>query len=444
MKRASRRQFLKSASGAVAAFTIVPRNVLGQGQASPSEKLNIACVGISGRGGANLKGVSGENIVALCDVDTRRAGETFDRFPKAKKYRDYRKMLDEMHKDIDAVVVSTPDHTHAVALMAAIKRGKHVYSEKPLAHSIAEVRALRKAAREHNVVTQLGNQGHSFDDIRTFCEWIWDGAIGSVREVHAFCGSSYSRIADLAKLKERHPVPQGLDWDLWLGPAQWRPYNPMYLPGSWRRWTAFGTGCIGDWVCHTVDPVFWALDLDAPKTIRAEAMDYDPKQHAETFPPGTKVTYEFPAKGRRGPVKLVWFDGEWKPPRPPELEEGREVRRTGGVVIGETGTIMYGSHGAGSPRIIPESKMKAYKPPSQTLPRVRNHHQDWLGAVRRGRQAGSHFDYGGPLTEIALLGAIGIRRLGETLEWNARSMRFTNCDEANQYLDPPYRTGWTL
>ena len=444
MNGISRRQFVKSATGAAAAFTIVPRHVLGQGHAPPSETLNIACVGIAGRGGANLNGVKGENVVALCDVDTRRAGKAFGSFPKARKFRDYRKMLDVVHKAIDAVVVSTPDHTHAVALMAAIKRGKHVYSEKPLAHSIGEVRALRKAAREHRVVTQLGNQGHSFNDIRTFCEWIWDGAIGEVREVHAFCGSNYSRIDSLPKLREKHDLPPELDWDLWLGPVQWRPYNPVYLPGSWRGWTAFGTGCIGDWVCHTVDPVWWALDLDAPKTIRAEAMDYDPKQHAETFPPGTKVTYEFPAKGRRGPVKLVWFDGEWPPPRPPELEEGREVRRTGGIVIGEKGTIMYGSHGAGSPRIIPESKMKAYKPPSQTLPRVKNHHQDWLEAVKRGGRAGSHFDYGGPLTEVALLGAIAIRRLGQKLEWDAANARFTNCDEANAYVHPPYRDGWSL
>ena len=218
----------------------------------------------------------------------------------------------------------------------------------------------------------------------------------------------------------------------------------MYLPGSWRRWSAFGTGCIGDWVCHTVDPVWWALDLDAPQTIRAEAMNYDPKKHAETFPPGTKVTYEFAARGKRGPVTLIWFDGEWTPPRPPELEPGREARRTGGVVIGDKGTIMYGSHGAGSARIIPEEKMKAYQRPPQTLPRVRNHHYDWLNAIKTGGKAGSHFDYGGPLTEVALLGAIAIRHLGQKLEWDAANACFTNCPEANQFVNPPYREGWTL
>ncbi len=440
----SRRQFLKSAGSAVAAFTIVPRHVLGRGATPPSEKLNVACIGVAGRGGASLNGVRRESIVALCDVDTRRAGAAFAKFPQAKVYRDFRKMFDEMGDGIDAVTVATPDHTHAVAAMAAMERGKHVFCEKPLAHSVGEIRALQRAAHEYEVVTQLGNQGHSFNDIRTFCEWIWDGAIGEVTEVHAFCGSNYSRVGDLHKLQERHDIPAGLDWDLWLGPAQQRPYNPVYLPGAWRRWSAFGTGCIGDWVCHTVDPVFWALDLGAPATIRAEAKGYDPKKHAETFPPGTKVTYEFPAKGKRGPVKLVWFDGEWTPPRPPALEEGRKTRRTGGNVYGKKGTIMYGSHGAGSLRIVPETQMQAYERPEPTLPRVKSHHYDWLKAIKTGGQAGSHFEYGGPLTEIALLGAIAIRRLGEKLEWDGAGMRFTNCAAANAYLDPPYREGWTL
>ena len=442
--KTSRRQFVKSATGALAAFTIVPRHVLGQGQTPPSEKLNVACIGIAGRGGASLHGVRNENIVALCDVDTRRAGDVFAKHPRAKAYTDYRRLLDEMDKQIDAVTVATPDHTHAVIAMNAIKRGKHVYCEKPLAHSIHEVRALRQAAREHKVVTQLGNQGHSFDTIRTFCEWIWDGAIGNVTEVHAACGSVYSAIAELQRLEETHEVPKELNWDLWLGPAQYRPYHPLYLPGTWRRWTAFGCGVIGDWVCHVVDPVFWALDLGAPTTIQAEAKGYDPKIHGETFPRGTKVTYEFPAKGERGPVKLIWFDGEEKIPRPDDLEEGRNVPGTGAVVIGDKGKISYGSHGAGGVRIFPETKMKAYKQPPQTLPRVPGHFEDWLRAVKTGGVAGSNFDYGGPLTEIALLGMIGVRHLGRKLAWDAANTRFTNCDEANQWLNPPYRQGWAL
>lgn len=443
-KKTSRRQFLRGAASAAAAFTIVPRYVLGAGVTPPSEKLNIAGVGIGGQGGGNVDAVSGENIVALCDVDARRARGTFEKFPKAKQYRDFRKMFDEMDKQIDAVVVSTPDHTHAAAVMAAIKRGKHVYCEKPLAHSIYEIRELIKAAREHKVVTQLGNQGHSFDDIRRFCEWIWDGAIGNVYEVHAACDANHSKIGQLARLSEKHEVPPELDWNLWLGPAKYRPYHPMYLPGSWRGWMPFGSGTIGDWICHVVDPVFWALDLGAPTSVQAEAEGYDPKRHADTFPAGTIVKFEFPARGKRGAVKLVWFDGEKKIPRPEELEAERKVVNTGAIVIGDKGKIMYGSHGAGGVRIIPEMKMKEYKLPSQTLPRVKGHHYDWLQAIKNGTQAGSNFDYGGPLTEIAQLGIIATKMLGQKLEWDSKNMRFTNCDAANQLINPPYREGWTL
>jgi predicted dehydrogenase len=440
----SRREFLQSVTGTVAAFTVVPRHVLGQGRTPPSEKLNIACIGITGRGGDNIKGLQGENIVALCDVDLRRAGRVFTVFPRARPYRDYRRMLDEMHKGIDAVVVSTPDHTHAVAVMAAIKRGKHVYCEKPLAHSVYEIRALMKAAHDHKVVTQLGNQGHSFDSIRRFCEWVWDGAVGNVTEVHAFCDTVHCRINDLPKLKQKQPIPPELDWELWLGPAAWRSYNPLYLPGNWRSWTPFGSGTIGDWVCHIVDPVFWALDLGAPKTVLAEAKGYDPKVHGDTFPMGTVVTFQFPARGKRGPIKLVWFDGVERPPRPAELEEGRKLPNMGAVVIGDKGKITYGSHGAGGARMIPEAKMKAYQRPAPTLPRVRDHYQDWLDAIRTGKQAGSDFAYGGPLSELAQLGIVATRFAGRPLEWDGPNMRFTNCDEANPYLKPTLRKGWTL
>ena len=218
-------------------------------------------------------------------------------------------MLDEMDKQIDAVIVGTPDHTHAVAAMAAIKRGKHVYCEKPLAHSVGEVRALMKAAQEYKVVTQLGNQGHSFDTIRTFCEWIWDGAIGNVHTIHCGCAAVNSAIDMLPRLSEKEDVPAGLDWDLWLGPAQERPYHSFYLPGRWRSWVPFGNGTIGDWVCHVVDPVFWALDLGAPTTVTAQVKDYDPKTQGDAFPKGDIITFEFPAKGNRGPITLVWHSG---------------------------------------------------------------------------------------------------------------------------------------
>jgi len=444
----SRRQFLKSASGAVAAFTIVPRHVLGQGYTAPSEKLNIAGIGAGGMGGNDISGVAeGNTIVALCDVDLRRA-KTIEKFPQAKVYRDFRQMLDEMGDKIDAVTVGTPDHVHAVAAMAAIKRGKHVYCEKPLAHSVAEVRALMKAAQEHGVVTQLGNQGHSFDTIRVFCEWIRDGAIGDVHTIHCGCPYVNSGIDVLPRLSEKHEVPPELEWDLWLGPAHERPYHPAYLPGRWRGWVPFGNGTIGDWACHVVDPPFWALDLGAPKTIHAQVKDYDPKTQGDAFPKGDIITFEFPAKGSRGPVTLVWYSGQEPIPRPKELEEGRKGPNsygTGGYVYGDKGVIMYGSHGAEPVRIIPEEKMRAYTQPKKTLPRVKNHHDDWLRAIREGRKAGSDFAaYGGPLTEIAMLGVIALKIPGTKLEWDPANMRFTNSDEANRHIAPPYREGWTL
>ena len=447
----SRRGFLKAATGAVAAFTIVPRHVLGgQGQTPPSEKLQVAGIGAGGQAAADINEVARDNgtrMVALCDVDLRtqrRNAPIFSRFPEAKVYQDFRKMFDEMGDKIDAVIVGTPDHTHAVAALAAIKRNKHVYCEKPLAHSVAEVRALMKAAQEHKVVTQLGNQGHSFDTIRMFCEWIWDGAIGKVHTIHCGCGAVNSGLDNLARMSEKEEVPAGLDWDLWQGPAQERPYHSFYLPGRWRGWVPFGNGTIGDLVCHVADPVFWALDLGAPKTIQAQVKDYDPKTQGDAFPRGDIITFEFPAKGERGPITLAWYSGTEKIPQAKELEPGRKPVDTGAYVYGDKGVIMYGSHGAGGVRIIPEEKMKEYKRPEQKIPRVPGHHQDWLRAIRQGGRAGSDFSYGGPLTELAMLGVIALKLPGTKLEWDAAATRFTNCDEANQYVNPPYRQGWTL
>jgi len=359
-------------------------------------------------------------------------------------YQDFRKMFDEMFDKIDAVIVGTPDHTHTVAAMAAIKRGKHVYCEKPLAHSVGEVRALMKAAQEHKVVTQLGNQGHSFDTIRTFCEWVWDGAIGNVHTVHCGCNAVNSGIDRLSQMSEKEEVPGGLDWDLWQGPAKERPYHSFYLPGRWRGWVPFGNGTIGDWTCHVVDPVFWALDLGAPTTVQAEVKDYDPKTQGDAFPKGDIITFEFSAKGNRGPIKLVWYSGTERIPPAKELEQGRKPVDTGAYVYGDKGVIMYGSHGAGGVRIIPEEKMKEYKLPAQKIPRVKEHHDDWLRAIRQGSKAGSDFSYGGPLTEIAMLGVIAMKLPGTKLQWNAANMRFTNSDEANQHVNPPYRQDWTL
>lgn len=446
-QKISRRTFVRGTAASFAAFTVVPSYVIGlNGATPPSGKLNLAGIGISGQGGGDLQNLSSENIVALCDVDESYAAKTFAKFPGAKKFKDFRRMFDQISKEIDAVLVATPDHTHAVAAMRAIKMGKHLYCEKPLAHSLFDVRALMDAARKHKVVTQLGNQGHSFETIRTFCEWIWDGAIGNVREVHAFCQSNYSRINELEKLKDKPAIPDTLDWDLWLGPTPYRPYNPVFLPGKWRGWSQFGTGVVGDWTCHVVDPVFWALDLGAPDEIEAEPFDYDPKLHGETFPPATKIRYEFRANGKRPPVKLIWYDGEQRPPRPEELKAGENLPGIGALVIGDKGKIVYGSHGAGGVKIIPEARMNDYKQklPAKSIPRSPGHHKEWIEACKSGKKCGSDFSYGGPLTELALLGIIAIRLKGQNLKWDGPHFKFTNSKEANQFLKQPYRQGWSL
>ena len=445
--KTSRRSFLRRTTTTVATISVLPSYVLGlRGQTPPNSKLNLAFIGVGGRGGDNLngQGMRGENIVALCDVDTQRLTAAGSKFPEAKQFQDFRRMFDQMGKSIDAVAVSTPDHTHAVAAMRALKMGKHVYCEKPLAHSIHEVRELMKAAREHKVVTQLGNQGHSTDSIRTCCEWIWDGAIGNVHTINAGCNAVNSGIDQVPQLKEQHPVPPTLDWDLWLGPAQKRPYHPAYLPAAWRGWVPFGNGTVGDWTCHVVDPVFWALDLGAPKTIQAKVKDYDFKTQGDAYPKGEIITFEFPAKGKRGPVTLHWHTGTERIPRPPEFEADDKDIDTDAAVFGDKGTIVYGSHGANKVHLIPQAKMDAYKRPEKTIPRVREHHWDWLQAIKNGTKAGSDFSYGGPLTEIALLGVIAIKLAGTKLEWDAKQMRFTNSPRANQFINPPYRSGWTL
>lgn len=445
----TRRQFVGAAAATLTTLSgcaIVPRHTVARsGQIPAGERLNVAAIGVGGRGASDLWDIRDQNIVALCDVDDVRAAGSFKRFPQARRFKDYRRMLDAMDKDIDVVLVATPDHTHAVIALEAMRRGKHVYCEKPLAHSIAEVRAMMQAARDHKVITQLGNQGHSFETIRVFKEWIQDGAIGGVHTVHAGCKSINSSLGELAAIRtQRPPVPETLDWDLWLGPAAKRPYHPSYAPSHWRSWTDFGDGTIGDWACHVVDPVFWALDLGAPSTVVAEVKNYDYKTQRETFPRGEIVTFEFPAKGARGPVTLKWYSGEEEIPRPKELEPGRPVPGIGAVVYGDKGTITYGSHGAGGVRIIPEEKMRAYKRPAKSIPRVKDHMTDFVQAVKSGKPAGSDFAYGGPLTEVALLGIIAVKMAGQKLAWDSEAMRFTNSEAANAFVTPHFRRGWRL
>jgi predicted dehydrogenase len=454
--RVSRRTILRGAAAA-GVFSIVPAHVLGQdpAQPPPSKKINIAAIGAAGQAASDMDALTraGGQIIAFADVDGRRAADAARRFPDAKRYVHFQEMLDAVDDQIDAVLVAVPDHCHAVAAMAALKRKKHVYCEKPLAHSVFEVRALMKAAAEAGVVTQLGNQGHSFATIRLFNEWVNDGAIGNVHTIHAGCSASNSRLDQLPLLNEKHEVPRDLDWDAWLGPVPFRSYNPIYLPAKWRSWRAFGTGTIGDWTCHVIDPVFWALDLGAPQSVRVEVADgWDPQKHRETFPPGSVTRFLFPARSGRGPVTLLWHDGDEHIPAPdvwPHVMQETPDRRlvdTGALVFGDKGVIMYGSHGAGGVRIIPESAMDAYQKPEPSIPRAprNDHYRDFIEAVRDGRKAGSDFAYGGPLTEIALVGAIAQLFPGQELKWDAPNMRFSNNAEATKLLTPTFRQGWTL
>lgn len=451
--RINRRQFVQRAGLGVALFNILPgRFVNGAEVPSPGGKINVAGIGIGGQGGSDINQVAGlgHNIVALCDVDENYAAKQFAKYPDAKRFTDYRVMFDKMGSEVEAVVIGTPDHTHALIAMEAIRRGKHVYCEKPLAHSVEEVRKLITASKNSKVVTQLGNQGHSEDSIRRLCEWVWAGAVGQVHTIHAACGAFknvYCQIPNLPKLSEKPEIPKGLDYDLWVGPVPFQPYSKLWVPWNWRGWLHFGGGVIGDWICHVVDPSFWALDLGAPSTILAEAPDYDLGKHGQTYPAAARFTFEFPAKGDRGPVKLVWHDGNETIPKPEGFPDDEKIPETGAILIGSKGMIVHGSHGASSCHLVPDKLMDEYagkNAPAQKIPRVKGHAWDWAEAIRSGRQAGSHFGYGGPLTEIALLGLIALRYPGKKLNWDGAAMKFTNHTEANKHLRTEYRAGWTV
>jgi predicted dehydrogenase len=449
----NRRQFLSGTTLGVAMFHILPaRLVSGAERVSANDKINIAGIGVGSQGGGDIDAMAheGQNIVALCDVDDNYAAKTFGRYPQARRFKDFRVMLDQMGKEIDGVVIGTPDHTHAVIAMEAMKRGKHVYCEKPLTHSVQEARQLMAGARKHKVVTQLGNQGHSSGSIRRLCEWVWAGAVGPVHTVHAGCDAFkhvYCQLGNLAKLDQHYDIPSSLDYELWVGPVPFRPYTPFWVHWNWRGWMPFGSGTIGDWFCHVIDPSFWALRLDAPTSVKAEVTDYDPAKHGLTYPPATRITFQFPARGDRGPITLVWYDGNQTIPRPKEFSKDDQIPGTGAILFGDKGMIVHGSHGAGGCYLTPEKLMDQYSgknAPPEKLPRVKNHAWDWLEAIRTGRQAGSNFDYGGLLTQVALLGVIAIRFPGQSLQWDDQAMRFTNNDAANAFVQPAYREGWQL
>ncbi len=436
---------------------------IARNSAPPSDTINVAVIGVGVMGGIDTRSASkaGARIAALCDVDETRLARYRKEFPGAALYKDYRLLL-EKEKGIDGFIVATPNHTHAMISIAAMELGKHVYCEKPLAHTIYELRKMKEAAREYKVAAQLGNQGRSYESHREFCECIWSGAIGEVREAHVVVdGFDFSAIDELPTFGDDHAVPESLDWDLWLGPAPCRKYNPRFHPLMWRCLRPFSTGVIGDFICHVVDPVFAALDLGVPTSIVAEAEGYDPEEHGDTFPQSSKIQFEFPARGERPPVTMYWYDGErYTFPRPEELNDGEAVIPSGarggppvgGLVVGDKGKIVYGSHGAAEWRIIPEAKMNEYMGDRAKVPDPRGtrmpdnlaHHRDWLRACKGWDSVNSPFDGGAELTEIAILGSIAQRMMGTELQWDPEYATFPNHPNANQYLHYPYRDGWTL
>jgi len=450
----SRREFVGVAAAA-AAFTFVPKRVLGgAGQDSANNKLNIAGIGVGGRGASDIDGVSSQNIVALCDTDLRAASGTIKKHPNAKIYRDFREMLEKEQKNVDAVVIGAPDHIHAPAAIMAMKMGKHVYCEKPMAHTIYEARRMTQVAKEMGVVTQMGNQGHAGDGLRQYWEYIHDGAIGTVKEVHVWSDRAGTPERawwpqGIDRPKGSAPVPQGLDWDLWLGPAPWRPYakfpngrggEATYSPFNWRGWWDFGCGAIGDMAVHNADPAFFALDLGAPTAVEAVTSPVN----NETLPMWNIITFEFPAKGDRPAVKMVWYDGAKLPPRPADLDPGLNLGDNGILFVGDKCSLLGGSH-AGTPRIIPEAKRKEYGRPPKTLPRSPGHHEEWIQACKDGKpeDAKSGFWYAGPFVEALLVGNLAVR-LQKRVEWDSEKMRSPNCPEADNYITKFYRAGFDL
>ncbi|HUW62811.1 MAG TPA: Gfo/Idh/MocA family oxidoreductase [Candidatus Bathyarchaeia archaeon] len=432
----TRRSFLKTAAAA-APVIVLPHVAFG------ASKLNIGVIGVGGRGSEDLQQLDDENIVALCDVDQERAAGSFKKYPNAKRYTDFRVMF-EKEKGIEAVVVATPDHTHAVAAMAAIKHGKHVYCEKPLTRTVREARLLAEAARDAKVATQMGNQGMAFEGNRLINEWIWAGAIGPVREIHAWSDrpthdGKLFWAQGVERPTETPPVPATLDWDLWLGPAPYRPYHPAYVPFAWRGWWDFGSGGLGDMGIHNLAPVWSALKLGAPVAVDSSST----LVNQEAVPLASLVHYEFPAREDMPPVRLHWYDGGLIPPRPAELEPDRELNREDGLLfVGDSGTILVEGWGGESPRLIPESRMKEFVRPPKTLPRSVGHWAEWVAACKGGEPGRSNFDFAGSLTEAVLLGTVSVRT-GKRLTWDPKNMT-TGDAQADGYLHYQYRDGWSL
>jgi hypothetical protein len=443
----SRRSFVK-ASTVGAAGLIVLKDSRSVEAYYANEKLNIAIIGTCGQGEGNTAAVSGENLVALCDVDERRADEVHKKYPRTKRFADFRKMLDELHRQIDAVVVSTPDHTHAVAAVAAMKLGKHVYCEKPLTRTVYEAHVMRRTAIEHKVVTQMGNQGSASEALRRATELAWSGTVGELREAHLWLASGDG---PRDRPKDQPPVPLGLQWDLWLGPAPYRPYHSTYVPGSWRTWRAFGSGGGGDMGCHTSNMAFRALRLDllwnpdpaakpaAPPIIRVEAEASE--IHPETYPRRITAKFEFPARGKLPPVKVFWYNGGLKPPK--EVLLGYPMTDWGCLVCGAKGAVFSSCPWNTRFLLLPKAEFEKFQGPAPTLPRTTSHHAEWIAGCKGGPKPFSSFDIGAPLNEMVQLVHVATLA-GRAIQYDPVNCKIVNAPDANPLLHREYRAGWTL
>lgn len=425
----TRRDFLRASALAGMATFAAPALLRAK---SPNSKLNVAVIGPCGQGQFQLEAAGQlENVVAVCDIDDNNLATVARSYPKAASFVDFRKMFDKMHKSIDAVMVSTPDHTHAPAAAMAMRHGKHCYCEKPLAHSVYETRMLAKIAKEAKVVTQMGTQIHATDNYRRVVELVQSGAIGPVTEVLVWCPKAWS---DGRRPKETPPVPANLHWDEWIGPAPFRPYNPCYLPAEWRRWWDFGNGTLGDMACHIMDLAFWALKLRYPTTIEAEG----PPVNVEGCPSKLTARYQYPARGDQPPVKVTWYDGNSRPAFPSGYD----------IPIGGIGILFIGKEGMlradyDTWKLYPEEKFKDFKAPTPTIPNSIGHHKEFFEACKTGGPTTCNFDYSGALTEAVLLGTVAYR-VGQQIQWDPVNLKATNCPAADRYLRPHYRKGWVL
>jgi predicted dehydrogenase len=413
------------------------------GKVSPNEKINVAGIGVGGKGYGDIMECRRENVVALCDVDWERAGEAFYKMPDAVKYKSFFEML-EKEPSIDAVTVSTPDHTHAIAAYTALKAGKHVYCQKPLTQTVAEARLLTNTARELGLTTQMGNQGHCGDGVRETCEIIWSGGIGAVKEVHIWTNRPIWPQAVPEALPSQ-AVPADMQWDLWLSVAPWRAYNADYAPFNWRGWWDFGAGALGDMGCHIMDPANWALKLQDAPSFSVEVVQQE-GNNLQTFPSKSIIKYTFPARADMGPVDVYWYDGGLLPERPADIPADLKLGDgdNGSLFVGEKGYLACATYGE-NPQLLPEANFKDYKRPEQTIERIRmqNPYVNWLDGIKNGTKPASNFEYSGPFTEVVVFGNVALAS-GKRLEFDRASMKVTNDEAANALLTKQYRRGWEL